>query len=89
MIKIPILTHPFTTSRYYPMDCLNTDFIGYVFVVIDIFTRWVEVWYLTDATAKSAAEHLLQHFGRFGAPPQLRSNRGSHFVNSVIEEFLL
>ena len=21
MIKVPILTHPFTTSRYYPMDC--------------------------------------------------------------------
>jgi transposase InsO family protein len=94
MIKIPILTHPFTTSRYYPMESLNMDFIGpypdkgYVFVIIDTFTRWVELYHSTDATSKSAAEHLLQHFGRFGAPTQLRSDRGSHFVNSVIKEFL-
>jgi len=68
MIKIPIITHPFTTSRYHPMECLNIDFIGpypdkgYVFVVIDTFTRWVELWYTVDATAKSAADCLLQHF---------------------------
>ena len=30
----------------------------------------------TDATASSAAECLLQHFGRFGAPHQLRSDNG-------------
>jgi hypothetical protein len=28
MLKIPIHSHPFTTSRYYPMECLNIDFIG-------------------------------------------------------------
>jgi hypothetical protein len=61
----------------YPMEYLNMDFIGpfpdkgYIFVITDIFTRWVELYHSTDATAKSAAEHLLQHFGRFGAPTQL------------------
>jgi transposase InsO family protein len=94
MIKIPIHTHPFTTSRYYPMECLNIDFVGpypdggYVFVAICTFTRWVELWWSDQATAMAAAGHLLQHFGRFGAPTQLRSDRGSHFVNSVIKEFL-
>jgi hypothetical protein len=94
MIKIPVLTHPFNTFRYYPMECLNIDFIGpyldkgYVLVDIVTFTRWVQIWHSTAATAKSAAEHLLQHFGRFGAPTEFRSNRGSHFVNSVIKEFL-
>ena len=29
------------------------------------------------------------HFGRYGAPYVLLSDRGSHFVNSVISEFLL
>ena len=48
MLKIPIHSHPFTTSRYYPMECLNIDFIGpypdkgYVLVIIDSFTRWAE-----------------------------------------------
>jgi transposase InsO family protein len=93
MLKIPIHSHPFTTSRYYPTECLNIDFIGpypdrsYVLVIIDTFTRWVELFYSAAATAKMAALHLLQHFGRFGAPSQLLSDRGSHFVNEVITEF--
>jgi transposase InsO family protein len=93
MLKIPIHSHPFTTSRYYPMECLNIDFIGpypdksYVLVIIDTFTRWVELFYSAAATAKIAALHLLQHFGRFGAPSQLLSDRGSHFVNEIITEF--
>jgi transposase InsO family protein len=94
MIKVPILTHPFTTSRYYPMERLNIDFVGpfpdggYVFTVIDTFTRWLELFHSTEATAIKAAEFLFQHFGRFGAPTQLQSDRGSHFVNKVIKEFL-
>jgi transposase InsO family protein len=93
MLKIPIHSHPFTTSRYYPMECLNIDFIGpypdkgYVFVIIDTFTRWLELYHSPSANGKSAASHLFQHFGRFGAPTQLLSNRGSHFVNEVITEF--
>jgi transposase InsO family protein len=93
MLKIPIHSHPFTTSRYYPMECLNIDFIGpypdkgYVFVIIDTFTRWVELYHSPSANGKSAASHLFQHFGRFGAPTQLLSDRGSQFVNEVITEF--
>jgi hypothetical protein len=40
-IKIPIHAHPFTTSRYYPMECLNMDYVGpypdgrYILVIID------------------------------------------------------
>ena len=41
-----------------------------------------------DATAASAAQALLQHFGRFGAPHQLRSDNGPHFVADFIREFL-
>ena len=94
MIKVPILTHPFTTSRYYPMECLNIDYIGpfpdkgYVMVIIDTFTRWVELFHSPEATGHNAAQNLFQHFGRFGAPTQIRSDRGSHFVNSTIAEFL-
>ena len=28
MLKIPIHAHPFTTSNYYAMECLNIDFVG-------------------------------------------------------------
>jgi hypothetical protein len=37
------------------MECLNIDFVGpfpddgYVFVIIDTFTRWVELYHTPDA----------------------------------------
>ena len=94
MLKIPISAHPFTTSTYTPMECLNIDFIGpfpdggYILVIVDTCTRWVELFHTSDATALSAATALLQHFGRFGAPSQLRSDNGPHFIADLIVEFL-
>ncbi len=93
-IKLPIHAHPFTTSKYYPMECLNMDFVGpypdggYILVIIDTFTRWVELYHSPDATAESAASSLLQHFGRYGAATQIQSDRGPHFVAILIKEFL-
>ena len=40
------------------------------------FHPLVELYHTTDATALSATECLLKHFGRFGAPHQLRSDNG-------------
>ena len=94
VLKIPIAAHPFTTSTYTPMECLNVDFIGpfpdggYILVIVDTCTRWVELYPTPDATAMSAATALLQHFGRFGAPHQLRSDNGPHFIAELIAEFL-
>ena len=93
VLKIPIHAHGFTTSTYSPMDCLNIDFIGpfpdegYILVVVCTFTRWVELYATVDATSQTTAECLLKHFGRFGAPRQLRSDRGPHFIAEVIEQF--
>ena len=55
MLKIPIHAHGFTNSTYTPMECLNIDFIGpfpdqgYVLVIVDTFTRWVELYHTTDS----------------------------------------
>jgi transposase InsO family protein len=94
-IKLKIHASPFVTSRYTPMECLNIDYVGpypdggYTLVIIDTFTRWIELFPVDAATGEASAVCLLQHFGRFGAPSQVRSDRGSHFVNSVIREFLM
>ena len=93
-IKIPINAYKYTTSTYRPMECINIDFIGpypdkgYVLNFIDTFTRWVELYAVPEATAEQAAKCLLQHFGRFGSPTTIRSDKGSHFANAVIEHFL-
>ena len=54
-----------------------------------LVVRWIELYHTLDATALSAAECLLKHFGRFGAPYQLRSDNGLHFIADLIREFLL
>jgi Integrase core domain len=76
------------------MNRLNMDYLGpfpdggYILNIIDCCTRWAELFVTDDATAQSAAKCLFQHFGRFGAPAQILSDRGPHFVNAVITEFL-
>ena len=48
----------------------------------------MELYATIDATAQSTAQCLLQHFGRLGAPRQLRSDQGPHLIAEVIEQFL-
>jgi transposase InsO family protein len=94
--KLMQKTEPFTTAAYHPMEVLNIDTIGpvesddnkneHILVIIDCFTRWVELVAIPDTSALSAARGLLQHVGRFGIPGQIRSDRGTQFVNGIIEE---
>ena len=80
------------------MDVLDIDTIGpmdedadrdkYILVVIDCFTRWVELFPLPDTTAQAAAAALLQHVGRYGHPSTIRFDKGSQFVNGIISELL-
>ena len=76
------------------MECLNIDFVGpfpdggYILVIVCTSTRWVELYNTIDATSITAAECLLTHFGRFGAPHQLRSDNGPQFIADLIREFL-
>ena len=91
--KFPVNAYTYTTSNYKPMECLNIDFIGpfpdkgYILVMVDTFTRFVELKATPDATAKSACTALVEHIGRYGAPSILRSDNGPHFANHVIDEF--
>ena len=92
--KRTVNTMKFTTSTYEPWTALNMDFIGpystgeYVHVIIDTATRWTELTLCKDATASSAALALLNHLGRYGTPQHIRSDRGPHFANAVIKEFM-
>ena len=84
----------FSTSTHAIFDTLNIDYVdlfpdkGYILVIIDAFSRWTELFWCKDTNAESAAESLLAHFGRFGSPYMIRSDRGSHCANDLIKEFL-
>jgi transposase InsO family protein len=59
----------------------------YMVVIIDGFSRWLELYAAKSNSALSAARALYAHYGRFGTPERLRSDRGSEFVNALIKEF--
>ena len=97
-VKTSIHTHPFTVAAYHPMERMALDSIGplepsadgyqYILVLIDCFTRWVELYALKDLTAIATAKVLLQHFGRFGNASQIIHDNGSQFENETIEEII-
>jgi hypothetical protein len=53
-----------------------------------VLSRWDELLWCQDATASWAFDWLVQHFGRFGSPSLIRSDRSSHFANDLIKDFL-
>lgn len=88
-----------TTHARQPFDILSVDLSGpyqpadkhgysYIAVIRCCFSGYVQLYPMKEPTAKEAAAALLKTFGMFGAPRKLRSDQGSHFVNSLIEEFL-
>ncbi len=75
-LKILIKTHPFTCTSYNPFESLHIDHIGplpvddkgnsHILVMIDAFSRWVELFPTKTTGASEAAGCIFQHFGRFG-----------------------
>jgi hypothetical protein len=95
-IRVPIQAETFTTATYEPHQMLNIDTIGplpadedqncYILVIIDTFTRWIELFPVKAVTGAEAAKSLLQHFGRFGQAQVIQSDNSSQFVNDLIRE---
>lgn len=90
-----------TTPRHstYPFEVLEIDFLGpfppdrhdcyYILVIICAFSRYVELIPTHDATAVSTAKALIEIVGRYGCPAEIRSDRGTHFLNELIMNLLV
>jgi hypothetical protein len=84
--------------QYSLFEEVSIDFIGplpedalsnkYICELICGFSNFVELFAVEAATAVIAAHVLINVVGRYGAPRRIRSDRGSHFVNEVIEELV-
>lgn len=77
-----------------PMEKVHIDILGplttttkgnkYVFVMIDQFTKWIELEALSDQTAESVAKSLVDSFiSRFGTPKMIISDQGANFVSQL------
>ena len=59
----------------------------FILVVMDYFTKWVEMFPMKDQTAETVAEVLVdQVFSRMGCPIELHSDQGSNFKSKVMTE---
>jgi transposase InsO family protein len=58
---------------------------GYIIVVIDYFTKWVEAMPTFNNTRKTVALFLFKHvITRFGVPQAIVTDHGSHFINHMM-----
>ena len=93
-MHIQIKTHPFTCTSYNPLEVLDLDHIGplradvsgskFILVIIDAFSRWVELYPTKTTTAVETASCIFQHFGRFGTPEVVHTDRGTAFHNELM-----
>ena len=70
-LKIPIKTHPFTCASYNPFEVIHLDHIGplpvdshgnaYILVIIDAFSRWIELFPTRSTTAVETAAIIFNH----------------------------
>ena len=95
-VKIPVQTHPFTRAEYHPMERVDIDTIGplppdeygnsFIIVLIDAFSRFVELFSAPDTTAKAAVMALLQWCGRYGIPSEIFTDGGTQYQNNLVRE---
>ena len=90
-LQIHAQVEPFNMSVHKPMDRWNIDTIGplpkdesgnqYIIVVVDAFSRFVELYAAKDVSALSAMKAILQAVGRYGTPSEiLTDNNGSQYI---------
>lgn len=76
-----------------PWKRIHIDFAGpicnkFFFIILDAFSKWIEVFYTVSPTAEFTVRCLSSVFARFGLPEQLVSDNGTQFVSSVFKDFM-
>jgi transposase InsO family protein len=89
-LRIPIKAHRFTCVSLSIIGPLTKDTHGneYLLVIIDAFSRWVELFPTKSTTAIESASVILNHVGRFGSPEVIHTDQGPAFHNELVQELL-
>ena len=80
-----------------PFHTLHADHLGpfvrskrgntYLLVIIDAFTRYIIIKAVRDTKTASAIRVFKEHFGYFGTPNRLITDRGSCFTSAKFKSF--
>ena len=74
---------------YLSIDLSRQKQFKYLFVIRDDLSSFTELFPCLNPNAVFAAECLFDWISRYGIPSTFVSDRGSHFLNSLIEELCL
>ena len=86
----------FVLSTLKPIERIAIDTIGplpndmgfkYIIVIIDTFTRYVELFPKQEVSAIAAADALWRHTCRFTAPLEIVTDFGSQFMTQLLTHF--
>jgi len=88
-----------TTVVQGPGEVCQIDFIGplipsaggkkYIFLVVDSFSRWTELYACENITAQEAVSGMLQWVSRFGVPKRcIRSDNASTFTGKMFSNLM-
>src|SRR6266545_8208806 len=80
-----------------PFQRIGIDIVGlltitkkgnrYIVTAIDYFTKWSIAKAIKEATAKTVSKFIYEKIiCEYGCPQVLQSNRGTHFVNRIIQD---
>lgn len=80
-----------------PFHTLHADHLGpfvrskrgniYMLVIVDAFTKYVNIRSVRDTKTSSAIRMFKEHFSYFGTPSRLITDRGSCFTSAKFKEF--
>ena len=93
-LKRVIHSYPFTTSSYGLWDVVSVDHIeslvpdqygmSMIIVIVDNFSRFVDLYATKSTDAEAAADALLSFCGRYGTPMQFTTDSGTAFHNNLM-----
>jgi len=96
LLQAAIKAPRFVLSKVLSLTRIAIDTIGpfptdmgfsHIIVIIDIFSRYIELFHTTDVTATSAASALWQHSCRLRTPNVIMTDKGSQFMNDTLIKY--
>jgi len=75
-----------------PMDRIHVDYAGpfkgkYYLVVVDAYSKWLEVVQVTSTTSTVTKQHLMKFIASYGLPRVLVSDNGTCFTSQEFTQF--
>jgi hypothetical protein len=94
IIKPVIHSYPFTLSSYGLFQTVSVDLIeqlkmdeygmSMIVVIIDNFSRFIDLYPISDTSAEAVADALIQFTGRYKTPIRFTTDSGSNFKSNLM-----